>query len=299
MALSTLATDQLVLDDRRGGERLPAMDDGQFREWAELLRERTGMHLPAERKSFLVTSVALRMRELGFLEFDDYREFLVSGRAGSLEWTSLVDRLTVQETRFFRDPSAMDFVVRDCLPRLTQQVAAGESPQLWSAGCATGEEAFSLAMILDRHLRREGQRPYYGVTGSDISLHALATARAGVYPERRLAGIPTLYRDEYCEPASGGRFRVAERLRRRSCFAQLNLLEADAAPLGGMDLIYCQNVLIYFDREHRMRILDGLAGHLRPGGTLVLGAGEIIGWSHPELERIGGPQVLAFRRKGE
>jgi chemotaxis protein methyltransferase CheR/type IV pilus assembly protein PilK len=273
-----------------------SMDNRQFRSWAALLEERTGMVLPEERRSFLVTGVGLRMREVGFADFDAYYDYLASGRAGRIEWAALVDHLTVQETRFFRDPKAIRLIEEHFLPQAVARVSAGEAVQVWSAGCATGEEAYTLAMMLDQHLSDAGLPRYYGVTGSDISLQALSIARHGRYSNRRLASVPSDYASLYCQSVSSVRFEMSESLRRRSCFTQLNLLDDVAAALPGMDLVYCQNVLIYFDQARRTRILTNLVDRLRPGGIMILGPGEAMGWSAPGVERIGGPNVLAFKR---
>lgn len=279
-----------------GLEPLPAMSEAEFAQWTALLRERTGMHMPKERKSFLVTSVGLRMRELGYSAYQPYYEFLKSGLAGNIEWTALVDRLTVHETRFFRDPRSLQLVVEHCLPRMAERIRAGGQGHIWSAGCATGEEPFTLAMLADDYFHRHGVSPRYGVTGTDISLYSLATARQAIYPQRRYAQIPPELRARYTEALPAGGFRMSEALRRRVCFAQFNILNAISAPPGSMDLVYCQNVLIYFTHETRVKILNGLVRPLREGGMLILGAGEIIGWEHPQMMRAGSMDVLAFQR---
>ncbi|KAB7624476.1 CheR family methyltransferase [Alkalilimnicola sp. S0819] len=282
-----------------GLEKLPDMDGAQFDQWVALLHDRTGMNMPPERKSFLMTSVGLRMREVGYEDYQSYYEYLTSGQAGAVEWTALVDRLTVHETRFFRDPRAVEFLRQHWLPGAIERAGNGETVQLWSAGCSTGEEPFTLAMVLDEAFLAERIRGYYAITATDISLYSLATGKEAAYPARRLNNIPEPYRSAYCEPLDGGGFRIMERLRRRTCFAFMNLLEVRHAPLAPMDLIYCQNVLIYFDRERREQILNGLVRHLRVGGLLVLGAGEMIGWSHPQMMRVADTDVLAFRREAD
>lgn len=279
-----------------GVQALPEMGQALFERFAATLRERTGMSLPAERKTFLVTSVGLRMREVGFRQYDDYLAFLDSGRPGELEWATLVDRLTVHETRFFRDPASLELLGEHCLPRMLERVRDGLPVHVWSAGCATGEEAYSLAMVLEREFRRRGMRNCFGVVGSDISLPALAVARQGVYPARRVATLPPKQRETAMEALSDGRFRVVDRLRRRVAFSRINLLHSEAAPLTPVDVVYCQNVLIYFDREQRHRILDALAARLLPGGTLILGAGEVFGWAHPQMRRVGGTGSAVFTR---
>lgn len=283
---------------RLRAEPVGAMDDAEFRRWAVLLRERIGMSLPPARKAFLVSVIDPRVRQLGLPSYEAYYAYVLSDGAGLLEWCTLVGRLTVQETRFFRDLQALRLIAQECLPVMAKRIAAGESVQVWSVGCATGEEPFTLAMLIDRYLLGAGLRSYFGVVGSDISLQALAYARRGCYGERRLAGVPAGYRTPYCRPRPGG-FQMADHLRRRVCFVQTNVLDAANAPLPAMDLVYCQNVLLYFDRDRRATIVEALASRLRPGATLVLGAGELIGWQRSELQRIGGTGMLAYRRRND
>ncbi len=275
---------------------LPDMDDQQFARWAALLERRTGMAMPGERKSFLVTSVGLRMREIGFQDFDAYYRYLVSGVAGNVEWAALVDRLTVHETRFFRDPRALAFLAESVLPDMLAE--ARRELNLWSVGCSTGEEVYTLAMIVADAIGDEPAGRHFGITGTDISLHALGVGRQGAYPRRALADIPEHHRNRYCEIlAERERFRVVASLRRRVGFAQMNVLDAASSRSLHMDIIYCQNLLIYFDQERRRTIVDGLARHLRPGGVLILGAGEFVRRRPEGLERVrNAGDVLAFRR---
>lgn len=272
------------------------MDDGQFRQWVELLKQRTGMRLPAERKSFLVTSLGLRMREIGYADYQAYYDYLLSGSRGMVEWATLVDRLTVHETRFFRHEGALKVIREHCLPAAEDAAAAPVSIQAWSAGCATGEEPYTLAMVIDDYLESLGREYYLGVTATDISSASLAVGRRGIYNRRKLKDMDPKLRARYFSRVDDANYQVREQLRKRVCFARMNILDIERAPLGNMDIIVCQNLLIYFDREERIQILDAMAGHLAPGGVLILGAGEILGWSHPRLERLSDEDALAFRR---
>lgn len=283
----------------RPADVLPDMDEREFARWAELLESRTGMIMPAERKSFLVTSVGLRMREAGYDNYEEYFHYLTSGVFGNLEWTALVDRLTVHETRFFRDPRALEFLCQDVLPGLVHGNGDQEALHIWSAGCSTGEEVYTLAMVLDTFLSEHGLDRHYGVTGTDISLHSLAVGKAGIYARRRSGNLPEDMARRYCEPAEQNRFRITDALRRRVCFAQMNILDAGQLAPRELDVIYCQNLLIYFSKARREAIVEGLVHHLRPGGTLVLGAGELVKWEHPETECVRNRwDVLAYRRRG-
>lgn len=281
------------------GLEVPELDDAQFERWVRLLERRTGVVVPPARRTFLAANLRGRMRETGHRDLDEYYQWLCSGGTGEREWAILVDRLTVHETSFFRHKPSYELIKREVLPRVAD--LGPEPPQFhaWSVGCATGEEAYSLAMLLDAHFYGLAARYYVGVTATDISHRALASARAGTYKRSQMADIPEAYRRMYCNLLDDTRFQIDAGLRRRVGFAALNLLEIERAPVRALDLIYCQNVLIYFPRERRRRVLDHLAHYLRPGGLLVLGPGEVPNWSHRALERVGGPRTQAYRRRAE
>ncbi len=279
------------------GASLPDMDDDQFRQWTALLEERTGTVLPQERKSFLVTSLGLRMREIGCGSYQDYFQRLNSGVGGLMEWSILVDRLTVHETRFFRHPASMELVREQVRRKAVDRRSGKVSIQAWSAGCATGEEAYTLAMVIDQALNEREGGGYLGVTATDISPPALSVARKGIYGERRMKDVPPELRQHYFQPLGDGRFQVVDALRKRVCCARMNILEAAREPMGKMDIIYCQNLLIYFDRERREEIVTNMAEHLQEGGVLILGSGELVGWAHPFMEKLNCGHTLAYRRR--
>jgi chemotaxis protein methyltransferase CheR/type IV pilus assembly protein PilK len=275
---------------------LAPMDKYEFRQWVELLEKRTGISLPEKRKSFLLASLNIRMRELGYEKYKDYFRHLLAGRSGAVEWEILVDRLTVHETRFFRDEAALKMLEECYLNHLaSSENALGIN--IWSVGCATGEEPYSLAMFVDRTLTERNIPHYLAVTASDISSASLATGRTAIYHSNRLKNLSDVYRQTYFKVIDEDHYELDASLRERVCFTRLNLLHLAEATLGMMDIIFCQNVLIYFKRQQRRKILDQLVEHLRPGGILVLGAGEITDWQPDELENLGYPGILAFRRR--
>lgn len=272
---------------------MPGMDDSEFERWASLLEKRAGVVVPATRKAFLVTSVRARMRETGRTNFEEYFLDLQKSPEGLIEWTTLVDRLTVHETHFFRHPPSFELITREWLPR----VSATAGLHAWSVGCSSGEEAYTLAMVLDRNLpASKTGKAYFGVTATDVSLPALAVGRAGLYARQKMHEIPQEYSDRYCEVLDADTFRIGEALRKRVGFAQFNLLDASRAPLKRLDLIFCQNVLIYFARERRRELLATLANLLKPDGLLVLGSGEVTNFAHAKLRRVENRNVLAFMR---
>lgn len=291
-------TTDVSTNDRWGIKALAPISDEQFELWQTLIEARTGMTVGAARRSFLETNLAIRMREIGLSDYEAYYEQLMAGPVSEREWAILVDRLTVQETSFFRHPSSFA-LVRAHISELLLKEPSRKSLNLWSVGCSTGEEPYSLAMQTDAQLQdvRRG-KVYFGVMASDISLPTLARARTGIYGERRLHNVPTAWKQKYFQTVEGKKeWQVQPDLKKRVAFVQLNIMELDRVPISGMDVIFCQNVLIYFRRFRKRDILANLASRLAPGGILVLGVGEAVDWGHPQLTRVDYPDTLAFRRK--
>lgn len=277
-------------------EQLPDMDGAQFRQWQALLETRTGVCVSEQRRAYLQTSLGARMRELGIRDYQVYYDHVTQGISGALEWSALVEWLTVRETSFMRHRASFDCVARF----LAQRRVAGDQrpPQFWSVGCASGEEAYSLAIVMEQTLAGSGhERRDYGIWATDISQRALDQARAGCYSARQLGGLTDSERGQWLEQLQDGQYRVAAALRERVCFTRLNILELAQAPIRDLDIIFCQNLLIYFRRWRRRDLLNQLATRLAPGGMLVIGPGEIMDWNNPLLELVADERVQAYRRR--
>lgn len=269
------------------------LDDTQFIHWQQLLEERSGLYIPKKRHSFLQAQLSMRMREIGCDSYQDYFALVSHGPSGAIEWQVLIDRLTVHETRFFRDPDAFNLVEQH-IQKLAQYFPSSASFECWSVGCSTGEEAYSLAFLAERYLGQQGK--HYVVTGTDISKEVLRQAKLGTYSNKALDMIPPGY-EEHLIHEQAGRIQIAETVRNRCCFTKVNILNLAASPLHAQQIIYCQNVLIYFRRWRRKEILNILAERLAPGGLLVIGLGELVDYQHPLLEQVANTKVTAFIRK--
>jgi type IV pilus assembly protein PilK len=271
------------------------MSAAEFHVWQALLEERTGLVINEQRRAFLQTNLSARMRELGVDGYANYFRQVTAGPSGAVEWSTLLDRLTVQETRFFRHPPSFDLLERYLAERLAREPMTNPW-SLWSVGCSSGEEPYSMAISAAEVLRETEQPEHFGVTGTDISLSALTKAREGTYAARKLEQMDTDLRERYFDAQDAGSYKVVPSLAAQVCCARLNVLELAKAPMSGMDVIFCQNLLIYFRRWRRREILNRLAERLAPGGLLVVGVGEVVGWQHPELQPVADEQVLAFTR---
>ncbi len=272
------------------------MDETQFNQWKNLLENRTGMTLPAHRKSFLETNLGIRMREIGCSNYQMYYEKVVSSPEAVVEWSILVDRLTVQETRFFRDPDAFNLVADYILTR-PRDALKSRPIEAWSVGCSTGEEPYTLAMLLNESMSQLELPPLFGVTGSDISKPAITKAQQGRFTTRKLTGMDEALKSRYFRPAERNSVEIVNSIRERTCFTRLNVLDLKHAPMHGMNIIFCQNLLIYFRRWRRRQIVTQLAERLAPGGLLVLGQGELTDWQPPGLQRVPSENVLAWIRR--
>ena len=272
------------------------MSTAEFCDWQALLEERTGVVINEQRRAFLQTNLTARMRELGVADYAAYYQQVTDGPRGAVEWSTLLDRLTVQETRFFRHRPSFEVLEQYLGERLRQGMT--RPWELWSVGCSSGEEPYSLAITAAEVLQGSEYPAHFAVTGTDISLNALSKAREGQYAARKLEQMDAHLCQRYFATQVDGRFKVVSGLAGRVCCAKLNVLELAKAPMSGMDVIFCQNLLIYFRRWRRREILNRLAERLAPGGLLVVGVGEVAGWQHPDLIPVADERVLAFTRKG-
>lgn len=273
---------------------LPELSEDEFQRWSQLLEDRTGIQIAPHQRAFLQTQIGGRMRELECDSYSHYLSQVVDGLQGMVEWSVLVDRLVVKETSFFRHRPSIEYVRRLVQSRINNQTLSG-SFDVWSVGCATGEEPYALAMAINDCFELAALDPYFGVTATDISLQSLQRARKGIYPPRKVEQVTREERARYFIP-SGQELQVVEKIRDRVCFSHGNVLDIGRMPKVLMDVIFCQNLLIYFRRWRRRDVLNALVDRLKPGGVLIVGLGEITDWTNPNVRRVADDQIQAYMR---
>ena len=256
----------------------PRMRRDEFRLLRDLVNKRSGMFF--DDASFFVFERRLRERAkaLGVTDFSSYYQHLRFHPRGAEEIDEAIDALVTNETYFFREEYQLRAFGEDILPRLHELAVRGHRKRLviWSAGCSTGEEVYTLAILVLRSRLFDGWD--VRIFGNDISKRVLGIARRGVYPRHSFRAMPALY-DEYFEPEAtpGGGRRVVDRVRSLCQFGHFNLLERERASiLGRVDAIFCRNVLIYFDPASRRSVIEGFYERLQPGGYLMLGHSESL-----------------------
>lgn len=269
-----------------------SLRDDQFHRWTRLLERRTGVVLASPKKDFLAANLRLRMRELGLTDFDHYYSMVEEGAKAAVEWSLLIDRLSVQNAAFFRHLPSFACVAEWLDERFTQDC----SISAWSVGCSTGEEAYSLAMQIEYCAQNSGRKVLYGVSGTDVSQMSLHVARKALYSHVKGKEIPLQIRERFTRSINPEHFEINESLRRRVAFSPFNLMEIERATVKPFDLIYCQNVLTYFSRNRQHALLESFARLLSPGGLLIVGLGEVNNVSIPTLVRAEYRNVLGFHK---
>ncbi len=273
----------------------PDLTDQQFDQWSKLLEERAGICLGDAQRVFLQTQVSMRMRELGFSDYTHYFNRVVDGVSGLMEWAVLIDRLVVKETSFFRHRPSVLHVQKFLQDQINNKTLSG-SFDVWSVGCSSGEEPYTLAMLMNETFELAQLESYYGIIASDISRAALGIARTGVYPERKVEMIDPPFRQRYFTPAEKGRYQISAELLDKVCFNQSNVLNINEFPTIKLDVVFCQNLLIYFRRGLRFDIMNAFVDRLKPGGILVCGLGEVVDWTNDNVRRVSAEEVQVYAR---
>jgi chemotaxis methyl-accepting protein methylase len=275
------------------------LSPSQFQQWQELLEQRTGIDL-SQHPSILAAGLKRSMQASGANSFDDYFLHVTEGPAAVANWARLVDYLSITETSFFRQNEAMSLARDYLLERLSAPEWNSATFDIWSAGCASGEEAYSLAMIANEVIAHLRVKAYLGIVASDINAAALASARRGVYASRRLERVPKALRHKYFVVSEdSGKAQIVASLKQQICFVQSNLLLLEQTPVMPMDLIYCQNLLVYFRRQRIHQLLDDMVKRLKPGGLLIVGPGEAAQWQNPAVVKVERAGVQAFMRRSK
>jgi chemotaxis protein methyltransferase CheR len=249
------------------------MGDAEFRMLAALLRQHCGLHFGSDSRYVFEKRVLRRVRELELTSFAAYHLLLRSGSGREQELARLVDELTINETYFFRERAQLGALVAEILPELCAQ-RSGRPVLIWSAGCSSGEEPYSVVMLA----REAGFVPGvdFRVYASDISQRMLRRAREGVYRDASFRDTEPALRERYFTPVEQG-LRVRAEVKQHVDFIHLNLFDASKlALLGALDVILCRNVIIYFDTPEKRRTIDTFHDKLRPGGYLLLGHSESL-----------------------
>jgi chemotaxis protein methyltransferase CheR len=253
-----------------------SLGDAEFRMFRDFFREACGLFFDEDSRFLLERRLARRIRELGLGSFSAYHYLIRRDTAGDEELAAAIDDLTTNETYFFREHAQLRALVSEILPELLERrrAAGGSVVSVWSAGCSSGEEPYSIVIMA----REAGLVPGRDlrVYASDISRRMLQRARRGVYRPASFRETDPLLKKRYFAESEGV-WRIDDEVKRHVVFTHQNLLDrCRMALLGPMDVILCRNVIIYFDLETKRRVIEAFDEKIRPGGYLLLGHSESL-----------------------
>jgi len=265
----------------------------QFKALAALIYAEAGINLKSSKQTMLEGRLRRRARASGFANIREYCDLVLSPDVDRGEIEHLINAVTTNKTDFFREPLHFDVLLETVLPEFAEN--RQRMVRCWSAACSTGAEPYTLAMLLDEFVGQHRGMDYQ-VVATDLDTEVLSTAIKGIYPRDMIDPVPDHLRRRYVLEAKGpGRteVRIVPELRRKVAFGRLNLMEA-RYPLDTLvDIIFCRNVLIYFDKATQEAVVNRLCERLRPGGYLFLGHSESITGFATCLTQVAG---TVFRR---
>jgi chemotaxis protein methyltransferase CheR len=257
-------------------EQTTSLPDDVFRLLRDFIHGYCGIYFDDGSKYLLERRLARRLELHRLRSFEEYYHFLRYDRKREEELTALIDNLTTNETYFFRENAQLHAFSEEILPDLRERLANRKSLRIWSAGCSTGEEPYTIAILLleSGDWWRDWQ---VEIIGSDINQRVLHTARKGVYKKGAHRATDPRMLAKYFTLDEKGDYRVIDRVKELVSFSYVNLLDPYKTSLiGGMDVIFCRNVIIYFDREAKKKVIESFYHKLRDGGYLLLGHSESL-----------------------
>ena len=254
------------------------LSGADFERLRGLIYAESGINLNLDKKTMLEVRLKRRLRSLSMPSCRDYCKYVFARGPGDKELVHLIDAVATNKTDFFREPSHFDYLLAKALPDLEARNGAGWKLLIWSAGCSTGEEPYTLGMLLSEYAEA---RPAFrfSILATDISTRVLAHARKGIFKSEIVEPVPQALRRKYLmrsRDSNSGLVRVVPELRDLIEFRRLNFMTPDFGLAEPADIIFCRNVIIYFDRPTQVRVLQNLTRQLAPGGYFFAGHSESL-----------------------
>jgi chemotaxis methyl-accepting protein methylase len=282
----------------------PEMSPSEYEIWRELVSQRCGIYFTPSRQHFLQARLWERMQVQQIKSYNAYYQYVLYNPHGSQEWAQVLDLLLNNESSFFRHTPSFAALTDHVLPTLMREKRRQNMNMLsmWSAGCANGQEAYSLAMAFyETAVSDEARLWQTKVWGSDISQKSLRKAKNGRYKSYDVRTMPDDLQRKYMTMVTVGHetfYDVIPAVKRLVHFMELNFTNPDAYTIMGQDVIFCQNVLIYFQPAERLKIVKKLCQRLAPGGYLFLAPAEVVGLKVAGIQSLRFDESLVYQRTG-
>lgn len=254
------------------------LSPSQFKKLSEFIYTEYGIKMPPEKKIMLQSRLQKRLRALKIASYKEYIDYLFSKEGMKNELFHMIDMVSTNKTDFFREPTHFDILTKEILPTLIQKGIVKGAVKVWSAGCSSGEEPYTIAIVMNEFCRLN-TNCNFSILGSDISIRMLQHAATAVYDAEKVEVIPYDLKKKYLlksKDAVNKTVRIAPFLRNKISFKRINFMSSTYNIMEKQDIIFCRNVLIYFDRETQERVIGNLCNNLKIGGYFFLGHSESI-----------------------
>ncbi len=262
----------------------------EFNRLSQYINVKYGIKLPPEKRVLVQSRLHKRLRELNLTSFEEYLNYLFSKKNNSEEEVQMMNVISTNKTEFFRESTHFDFLRSSILPDMLNGRNGAEGLNIWSAGCSSGEEVYTIAMVLEEFFRTTGTvRTYYSILGTDLSTKVLGEAVDAVYTGNKAAGVPAELKKRYflkSRKAGVDLLRVAPEIRNRVRFQRLNFMDKSYNLKIKFDIAFCRNVLIYFESDVQEAVINKICEFIKPGGYLFLGHSESISRLNVPLTQV-------------
>ena len=250
-----------------------------FTRLGSFIQSSIGIKMPKQKKVMVEARLRKRLRNLKLASYTDYCDYLFSKQGMEKELVNLIDVITTNKTEFFREADHFDFMVQSIFPGMVNR-RYKKRISIWSAACSTGEEPYTLAMIMEEYTKRNPENSFeYDILATDISNEVLTKAKEAIYIESRVENMPIDLKKEYLlrsKDRSKKLVRIIPELRKKVTFQHLNLMDEKYEIKRRMDIIFCRNVIIYFERKTQEKLLNRLCEYLKPDGYIFMGHSEVL-----------------------
>ncbi|MFW5886171.1 MAG: CheR family methyltransferase [Bacteroidota bacterium] len=254
------------------------LTDEEFNKLSSFIFNNYGIKMPPVKKVMLQSRLQKRLRALNLVNFGEYCNYVFSDKGQETEVIHMIDVVSTNKTDFFREPIHFEFMQMSVLPAFVEKHQQGKEIKIWSAGCSSGEEPYTIGITMEDFLSNY-PRFHYSILATDISSRILKSAVDGIYKEEKVDGIPLEIKKKYflrSKDKTKNLVRIIPQIRKNIIFKRLNFMDEKYDVDHVFDMIFCRNVLIYFDRGTQENVINKLCTHLKPGGYLFLGHSESI-----------------------
>ncbi|ACH94306.1 CheR family methyltransferase [Borrelia recurrentis] len=249
----------------------------EFQRLTKIIYNNFGINLSEKKKLLIESRLSSTIKAKNLNNFTEYINYL-ENQKNQISLIELVDKISTNHTYFFREPNHFEFLANNILPKMIKKITQTQEKEIriWSAGCSSGEEAYTIAMILNEYINNNKIQCNAKILATDISITVLKEAKEGIYPEDRVKTLPKHLKNKYLNKLQNDKFEVKDELKEMTVFKKLNLMN-DVFPFNKkFDLIFCRNVMIYFDEKTRNKLADKFNQYLKDDSYLLIGHSETI-----------------------